>query len=154
MNKKSTLKIPAPTRPENPRLAQWKEAREVFPIYLALAKQQEIDIPFPQAKRNLPEKPDVDLFTQVHDWLDAMDQKVMAHQLRHLLQMTTLNATETSLRALIRRHLRKSKKSNPDRDKIDFLLFQNSPLCAPAKTYHKQFKLGTVPQVWQPVPGA
>ncbi|HEY6944511.1 MAG TPA: hypothetical protein VI431_05170 [Candidatus Acidoferrum sp.] len=154
MNKTTTtLNIPAPTRPENPRLAQWKEAREVFPIYLALAKQLEIEIPFPQAKRNLPEKPDTDLFSQVHEWLDSMDQKVMAHQLRHLLQMTTLNASETSLRALIRRHLRKPKKSNPDRDKIDFLLVQYFALCAPAKIYHKQIELGDVAQVMQSVLG-
>ena len=125
----------------------------MFPIYLALAKQQEIDIPFPQAKRNLPEKPDTDLFTQVHEWLDTMDQRVMAHQLRHLLQMTTLNASETGLRALIRRHLRKPKKSNPDRDKIDFLLVQYFALCAPAKIYHKQIELGDVAQVMQPVLG-
>jgi len=153
VNKTTTLNIPAPARPENPRLAQWKEAREVFPIYLALAKQQEIDIPFPQAKRILPEKPDTDLFTQVHEWLDAMDQRVMAHQLRHLLQMTTLNANEISLRGLIRRHLRKPKKSNPDRDKIDFLLVQYFALCAPAKIYHKQIELADVAQVMQPVLG-
>jgi hypothetical protein len=149
----TTLNIPAPTRQENPRLAQWKEAREVFPIYVALAKQSEIDIPFPQSKRNLPEKPDIELFDQVHEWLDAMDQEVMAHQLRHLLQMTTLNASETGLRALIRRHLRKPKKSNPDRDKIDFLLVQYFALCAPAKIYHKQIELGDVAQVMQPVLG-
>ena len=54
MNKTTTtLSIPAPARPENPRMAQWKEAREVFPIYLALAKQLQIDIPFPQAKEFL-----------------------------------------------------------------------------------------------------
>ena len=149
----TTLHVPAPTRRENPRLAQWKEAREVFPIYLALAKQQEIDIPFPQATRNLPEQPDTALFTQVHEWLEAMDQKVMAHQLRHLLQMTTLNASENSLRALIRRHLRKPKKSNPDRDKIDFLLVQYFALCAPAKIYHKQIEPDDVAQVMQPVLG-
>ena len=154
MNKTTTtLNIPAPARPENPRLAQWKEAREVFPIYVALAKQSEIDIPFPQGKRNLPEKPDIELFDQVHEWLDAMDQEVMAHQLRHLLQMTTLNASEASLRSLIRRHLRKPKKSNPDRDKIDFLLVQYFALCAPAKIYHKQIELGDVAQVMQPVLG-
>lgn len=153
MNKTTTLNIPAPTRPENPRLAQWKEAREVFPIYVALAKQSEIDIPFPQGKRNLPEKPDIELFDQVHEWLDAMDQEVMAHQLRHLLQMTTLNASETSLRALIRRHLRKPKKSNPDRDKIDFLLVQYFALQAPPKIYHRQIELGDVAQVMQPVLG-
>lgn len=154
MNKTTTtLNIPAPARQENPRLAQWKEAREVFPIYVALAKQSEIDIPFPQSKRNLPEKPDIELFDEVHEWLDAMDQEVMAHQLRHLLQMTTLNASETGLRSLIRRHLRKPKKSNPDRDKIDFLLVQYFALQAPPKIYHRQIELGDVAQVMQPVLG-
>ena len=152
MNKTTTLNIPAPTRPENPRLAQWKEARDVFPIYVALAKQSEIDIPFPQSQR-LPEKPDIELFDQVHEWLDAMDQEVMAHQLRHLLQMTTLNASEMGLRSLIRRHLRKPKKSNPDRDKIDFLLVQYFALQAPPKIYHRQIELGDVAQVMQPVLG-
>jgi hypothetical protein len=76
----TTLNIPAPARPEIPREAQWKEARAVFPIYLALAKQLQIEIPFSQAKRNLPEKPDIELFTQVQEWLDSMDQKVLVHQ--------------------------------------------------------------------------
>jgi hypothetical protein len=149
----TTLNIPAPTRPENPRLAQWKEAREVFPIYLALAKQLEIQIPIPQAKRNLPEKPDLDLFGQVQDWLNAMDQKVMVHQLRHLLQMTTLNDSEAGLRALIARHLRKTKRSNIDRDKVDFMLAQYFALEVPPKIYHKQIELSDVAQVMQPVLG-
>jgi hypothetical protein len=149
----TTLNIPAPARSESPRQLQWKEAREVFPIYLALGKQLKIEIPFPQAKRNLPEKPDLELFSQVHDWLDSMDQQVMVHQLRHLLQMTTLNASETGLRALISRHLRKAKKTNTDRDKIDFLLVQYFALCAPAKIYHKQIEPADVAQVMLPVLG-
>jgi hypothetical protein len=149
----TTLNIPAPTRSESPRQAQWKEARSVFPIYLALAKQLEFEIPFSQAKRNLPEKPDLDIFGQVHEWLDSMDLRVQVHQLRHLLQMTTLNASETGLRALIQRHLRKAKKSNVDRDKIDFLLVQYFALCAPAKIYHKQIEPVDVAHVMQPVLG-
>ena len=125
----------------------------MFPIYLALGKQLEIEVPFSQAKRNLPEKPDLELFSQVHAWLDSMDERVMVHQLRHLLQMTTLNASETGLRALISRHLRKSKKSTIDRDKIDFLLVQYFALCAPAKIYHKQIETTDVAQVLQPVLG-
>jgi hypothetical protein len=82
-----------------------------------------------------------------------MDQQVLVHQLRHLLQMTTLNASETGLRALISRHLRKSKKSNTDRDKIDFLLVQYFALCAPAKIYHKQIEPADVAQVMLPVLG-
>jgi len=125
----------------------------VFPIYLALAKQLGLEIPFTQAKRNLPEKPDLETFSSVHEWLDSMDQRVMVHQLRHLLQMTTLNASETGLRALIQRHLRKPKKSNVDRDKIDFLLVQYFALCAPAKIYHKQIEPADVAHVMQPVLG-
>src|SRR5206468_6029459 len=145
--------IPAPARSESPRQAQWREARSVFPIYLALAKQLGLEVPFTQAKRNLPEKPDLETFSSVHEWLDSMDQRVMVHQLRHLLQMTTLNASETGLRALIQRHLRKPKKSNVDRDKIDFLLVQYFALCAPAKIYHKQIEPADVAQVMQPVLG-
>jgi len=149
----TTLDIPAPKRPENPRMVQWKEAREVFPIYMALARQLEIEAPFPQAKRNLPEKPDIELFSDVHEWLDRMDQQVMVPHLRHLLQMTTLNDSESGLRALIARHLRKTKKSNVDRDKIDFLLAQYFALEVPPKIYHKQIELSDVAQVMQPVLG-
>ena len=86
-------------------------------------------------------------------WLDAMDQQVIVYQLRHLLQMTTLNASESSLRALIQRHLRKPTKTNVDRDKIDFLLVQYFALCAPAKIYHKQIEPPDVAEVMKPVLG-
>jgi hypothetical protein len=104
-----------------------------FPIYVALAKQLAIDIPVPPAKRNLPEKAELELFSQIQSWLDSMDQRVLVHELRHLLQMTTLNASESGLQALIQRHLRKPMKNNVDRDKIDFLLVQYFALCAPPK---------------------
>lgn len=138
---------------DNSRQAQWEENRSVFPIYLALAKHLQIEIPFPPNKRVLPEKAELDLFTQVHTWLDSMDQRVLVHQLRHLLQMTTLNASESGLRALIMRHLKKPSKTITDRDKIDFLLVQYFALCAPAKTYHKQIELGDVAHVMKPVLG-
>ena len=154
MNKTtSTLNTPVPSKPGNSRLAKWLEDRSVFPIYLALAKQLDIEIPFPQDKRNLPEKPDIELFDEVEAWLDEMDQRVLVHQLRHLLQATTLNANESSLCALIHRHLQKSSKTNMDRDKIDFLLVQYFALCAPAKIYHKQIEPADVAQVMKPVLG-
>src|ERR1700731_1161113 len=145
--------MPVPVRPEVSRAEEWQELRSVFPIYLALAKQLEIAIPFPQEKRNLPEKPSLELFKQVQNWLDALDGRVLVHQLRHLLQQTTLNASESGLRALIQRHLRKPSKSNIDRDKIDFLLVQYFALCAPAKIYHKQIELSDTAAVMKPVLG-
>jgi len=149
----TTLNLPAPPKPESSKQALWEELRSVFPIYLALAKHLQFEIPFAQNKRVLPDKADPQLHTQVQSWLDTMDQQVQVHQLRHLLQMTTLNASESGLRALIMRHLRKPSKSNMDRDKIDFLLVQYFALCAPAKIYHKQIELSDVAQVMKPVLG-
>lgn len=153
VNKTTTTLNPAPARPEASRQEQWAELRSVFPIYLALAKQLEIAIPFPQESRNLPEKPTLELFKQVQNWLESLDSRVLVHQLRHLLQQTTLNASESGLRALIERHLRKPSKTNIDRDKIDFLLVQYFALCAPAKIYHKQIELEDTAAVMKPVLG-
>lgn len=154
MNKTiTTLNLSAPPRPDSARLAQWEEARSVFPIYIALAKHLQIEIPFAQNQRVLQEKPEEEFSKQVQAWLDTMDQKVQVHQLRQLLQTTTLNASESGLRALIMRHLRKPAKNNVDRDKIDFLLVQYFALCAPAKIYHKQIELADVAQVMKPVLG-
>jgi hypothetical protein len=147
------LSMPAPSRPVGPRPEQWDETRSVFPIYIALAKQLTLEIPFAPDKRILPEKGDAELYTRISTWLDSMDQQVLVYQLRHLLQMTTLNASEAGLRALIQRHLRKPSKSNMDRDKVDFLLVQYFALCAPPKVYHKQIELEDVAQVMKPVLG-
>ncbi len=149
----TTLNLQSLPKSDNSRTGQWEENRSVFPIYIALAKHLQIEIPFAQNKRVLPEKADLELFTQVDTWLNAMDHQVMVHQLRHLLQMTTLNASESGLRALIMRHLKKSGKTLTDRDKIDFLLVQYFALCAPAKIFHKQIELSDVAQVMKPVFG-
>src|SRR5262249_24438327 len=146
-------KIPAGPRADATRQAQWDELRAVFPIYLAIAKQLEVQIPFSQDKRILPEAVEPALFTKVQTWLESLDQQVQVHQLRHLLQMTTLNASESGLRALILRHLRKPSKSTTDRDKIDFLLVQYFALCAPPKIYHKQIELEDAASVMQGVLG-
>src|SRR5437588_1527064 len=152
-NSLTTLKIPGQVKSEAARQEQWEELRSVFPIYLALAKQLEFEIPFGPDRRTLPAKMEPDLFDSVATWLNSMDLRVMVHQLRHLLQMTTLNASESGLRALILRHLRKQAKSVTDRDKIDFLLVQYFALSAPAKIYHKQIDLADTAQVMQPVLG-
>ena len=145
--------LTSPSAPETAETSQsrWAETVSVFPIYLALAKQLGIAIPFTQ--RKLPDTPDAELSNQVQTWLDAMDLRVLVYQLRHLLQMTTMNASENSLKSLIERHLRKPTKSTFDRDKIDFLLVQYFALCAPAKIYHKRIELADVAEVIKPILG-
>jgi hypothetical protein len=149
----TALNLPAPPKADGAKQAQWEELRSVFPIYVALAKQLQLEIPIPQNKRILPEKVDPELFSQIQKWLEVMDQQVLVHQLRHLLQMTTLNASESGLRALIMRHLRKPAKTPTDRDKADFLLVQYFALTAPPKIYHKQIELADVANVLRPIFG-
>jgi hypothetical protein len=152
-NSTTTLKIPGLGKGDVARHEQWEELRSLFPIYLALAKQLNFETPFGPERRTLPVKTEPELLVTVETWVNSMDLRVMVHQLRHLLQMTTLNASESGLRALIVRHLRKASKSIADRDKIDFLLVQYFALCAPAKIYHKQIDLDDAAQVMQPVLG-
>jgi len=152
-NSQTTLKIPAVAAGDALRQEQWEELRSLFPIYIALAKHLELEIPFPQERRNLPAKASNELFSQVAGWVNSMDQRVLVHQLRQLLQTTTLNASESGLRALILRHLRKPAKTTVDRDKIDFLLVQYFVLSAPPKIYHKQIELQDAAVVMQPVLG-
>jgi hypothetical protein len=147
------LNIPSACGTEGTRETQWTETRAVFSIYLALAKHLKIEVPFPPALRTLPETPSSEFFDQVQAWLDHLDQKVMVYELRQLLQMTTLNASESGLRSLIQRHLRKSAKTTFDRDKVDFLLVQYFALCAAPKIYHKQIELPDVAEVLRPVLG-
>ena len=149
----NTLKIPPPAKGANTKQEYWDEMRSLFPMYIALAKQSKLEIPFPQERRILPEKPDAALARQVETWLGQMDQKVMVPQLRHLLQRTTLSDSESGLHALILRHLRKTAKTTVDRDKIDFLLVQYFALCVPPKIYHKQIELADVAKVLEPVLG-
>jgi hypothetical protein len=152
-NSLTTLKIPGLVKNDAARQEQWEELRSVFPIYVALAKHVELEIPFGPERRTLPDKAEPPLFDSINNWVNSMDQQVLVHQLRQLLQTTTLNASESGLRALILRHLRKPTKSTVDRDKIDFLLVQYFALSAPAKIYHKQIDLADAAQVMQPVLG-
>ena len=55
-NSLTTLKTPGAVKGEVARQEQWDELRSVFPIYVALARQLELEIPFGPERRNLPAK--------------------------------------------------------------------------------------------------
>ncbi len=130
--------------------AQWQEARLVYPIYAALATQFDL-APLPYASGELPpEKPSREAFDGDLKWLAALDQKVLAYQIRQLPSQI-LNGSEASLRALIHRQLRKADKTNSDRDKIDLLLVQYFVMCAAVDLLHKEVALGDVVRVLTPV---
>jgi hypothetical protein len=130
--------------------AKWTEVRLAYPLYAALANQFQLE-PLPHAPGELPpEKPTREVFDRDLAWLDSVDEKARAYQIRQL-PAETLNASEETLRAFIQRQLKKSGKTNADRDKIDLLLVQYFALCAPEELYRNEIQLDHVAEVLQPV---
>jgi hypothetical protein len=130
--------------------AQWAEARLAYPLYAALAQQFHF-APLPHPAGELPPaRPTREVFDRDLKWLEQIDGRVRAFQIRQL-PPKILNASEQSLRALVQRQLRKVDKTTADRDKIDLLLVQYFALCAPEDLYRKEIQLEDVARVLQPV---
>jgi hypothetical protein len=131
-------------------VAQWSEARNAYPLYAALATQFNFG-PLPHPFGELPpQRPTREVFDADLKWLDGIDARVRAFQIRQL-PSETLNASEQNLRAFLQRQLRKHEKTTADRDKIDLLLVQYFALCAPEELYRKEIHLEDVAEVLQPV---
>jgi len=130
--------------------AQWAEARHAYPLYAALALQFEF-AELPHAKGQLPPaRPTREAFERDLQWMDEIDEKVRAFQIRQL-PPETLNASEQSMRAFVHRQLRKPDKTNADRDKIDLLLVQYFALCAPEELYRGEITREDVAEILRPV---
>lgn len=159
MSPKHSTTLPPPAASKKPAAAghdaadltaKWTEARLVYPIYAALAAQFHF-APLPYPPGDLPPaRPTRKIFDRDTQWLHAIDEKVLAYQIRQL-PSEILNANEESLRALVHRQLRTPEKTNTDRDKIDFLLVQYFAMCAPEDMYHSEITLEDVANILQPV---
>jgi hypothetical protein len=148
----TTLKIPAAGAGPAEFATQWTEARHAYPLYAALATQFNLAaLPHPHGELP-PVRPPRETFDTDLKWLESVDEKVMAYQIRQL-PSEILNASDETLRAVLHRQLRKPIKTQPDRDKIDLLLVQYFALCAPEELYRKEIRLEDAAQVLQPVLG-
>jgi HPt (histidine-containing phosphotransfer) domain-containing protein len=147
----TTLQPPSPAQSGSADfVAQWSEARNAYPLYAALATQFNFGaLPYPAGELP-PQRPTREVFDSVIKWLDGIDARVRAFQIRQL-PPETLNASEQNLRAFLQRQLRKHEKTTADRDKIDLLLVQYFALCAPEELYRKEIHLEDVAEVLQPV---
>lgn len=144
-------KPPATSSPRPDQLAmQWEEARLTYPIYCALAMQFNL-APLPYRDGELPPaRPTRAIFERHMQWLEAVDEKALAYQLRQI-PPSVLNASEEGLRSLVHRQLRKPNKTTADRDKIDLLLVQYFAMRATEDLLHKEIALADVARALQPV---
>ncbi|PYX86441.1 MAG: hypothetical protein DMG68_15400 [Acidobacteria bacterium] len=137
----------------NELAAEWRNARLLYPVYLALAREFVIEVPDCADLEAGSDGPSEEGMQQARQWFQSMDERIQVHQLRQFLQTTALTDNE-SLRALLLRHLGKQPRTAADRDKIDFLLVQFFSHATPSRLEDNDCDLEYVAQVLEPVLGA
>lgn len=129
---------------------QWAQVCLVYPLYAALTTQFDFAaLPHPAGELP-PSRPTREVFDRDIKWLDEIDDKVRAFQIRQL-PSELLYSSEEGLRAFIQRQLRKPDKTDADRDKIDLLLVQYFALCASDELCRGEIGLEDVAKVLEPV---
>ena len=136
----------------NDLAAEWRSARLLHPVYLALAREFVIEVPPCADLESGIDAPSEEGIQLARQWFKTMDERIQVHQLRQFLQTTALTDNE-SLRALLLRHLRKQPRTAADRDKIDFLLVQFFSHATPSRLEDPDCDLEYVAQVLEPVLG-
>ena len=132
--------------------AEWKSARQLYPIYLELAREFAIAVnPFAELESGV-DTPGQETVEQAKHWVEEMDQHIQVHQLRQFLQ-TSASVNQERLLALVQHFLTHPLKSDAVRDKIDFLLVQYFSQLAPTGVSDAEVDLAYVAEWLQPVLG-
>jgi len=132
--------------------SQWRQARSLYPLYVALAREFVIELPPCHDLESGVEAPPQESIAQARQWFLDVDERIQVHQLRQFLQTTSLNSEE-ALHNLLKHHLEKQKHSDADRDKVDFLLVQYFSNCATSGLQDDDIDFQYVAQVLEPVLG-
>lgn len=126
--------------------ALWEDARLVYPLYFYVATHFKLDEPLTRQEELPTACPTPQVFDCVMRWLEVIDTKLRANQLRQLLH-SIKDIKAESLRAVILRLLHRSEKTSADRDNIDLLLATYFALCAPEDLYACEATLADVAHV-------
>jgi hypothetical protein len=132
--------------------AEWRDARLLYPLYAALAREFVIELPRHSDLEADVDAPPQESVEQARQLFSELDARIQVHQLRQFLQRTTVCSDE-ALRTLLVHHLRRPEHSDSDRDKIDFLLVQFFSHCAPSRLDDADVDLAYVAQMLEPVLG-
>ena len=130
----------------------WRRSRRIYAVFVALNQQfklgaepcKELDCPIDRA--------DMEVLGRVRAWIENLDSRCDAAQLRQLFQSRPL-ASEENLRTLIRFYVEKKQHSQADRDKTDFLLVHYFSFCAPVALQEGEPTLEDFNEIVEPVLG-
>jgi hypothetical protein len=132
--------------------AEWRDARLLYPLYAALAREFVIDLPSHADLEAGVDAPPQESIEQARQLFSDLDARIQVHQLRQFLQTTTVSSDQ-ALRTLLLHHLHRQEQADSDRDKIDFLLVQFFSHCAPSRLEDADVDMAYVAQILEPVLG-
>src|SRR5580693_4628645 len=141
-----------PTSQLSELAAEWRDARLLYPLYAALAREFVIDLPSHADLEAGADAPPQESIEQARQLFSDLDTRIQVHQLRQFLQTTTISSDE-ALRTLLLHHLHRQEQTDSDRDKIDFLLVQFFSHCAPSRLEDADVDMAYVAQILEPVLG-
>ena len=141
-----------PTSQLSELAAEWRDARLLYPLYAALAREFVIDLPSHADLEAGVDAPPQESIEQARQLFSDLDARIQVHQLRQFLQTTTISSDE-ALRTLLLHHLHRQEQTDSDRDKIDFLLVQFFSHCAPSRLEDADVDMAYVAQILEPVLG-
>jgi hypothetical protein len=132
--------------------ALWASARQLYPIYMELAREFVIDTPACDDLENGVDSPSRESVEQAQQWLNDMDDRIQVHQLRQFLQTSSL-VEPAGLIALLQHFLARTDRTDAARDKIDFLLVQYFSQSAPTDLSDDEADNSYIAQSLQPILG-
>ena len=132
--------------------ALWASARQLYPIYMELAREFVIDTLACDDLENGVDSPSRESVEQAQQWLNDMDDLIQVHQLRQFLQTSSL-VEPAGLIALLQHFLARTDRTDAARDKIDFLLVQYFSQSAPTDLSDDEADNSYIAQSLQPILG-
>jgi len=133
--------------------AEWRTTRRLYPIYAAIAREFQLGDPPCESLNEVNERSEPDVLQRIGQWLAGMDQRIQAHHFRQLLQTSDLASSEDKMHVLVDRYLNQERRTEFDRDKVDFLLIQYFVVCAPPSFHDREVDLEEVAEVLEPILG-
>ena len=137
----------------SPRSSAWPNLCSLYPVYSALAREFVIEMQSCRELEEAPAVPSAEAVAEAEKWFTGMDQRIQPHQLRQFVQ-TSAPTNDEVLQELLVHHLSKKQRTDPDRDKVDFLLVQLFSQRAPSDLSDSDLGFKAVGQLLEPVLGA
>ena len=132
-------------------VAQWRLARNLFPIYSELTRNSQYCPPPPCSTFESDDRPES--LQAIRQWFEAVDTSLSPARFRAALQAANALNNDSTLHAIAQHFLARRNPSPEAREKLDFLLVRYFSVCSPPSFHSRTLSRRAVGEVLQPLVG-